>query len=29
MNEIAFLHKDTKTLILVDIIENIGSNTKI
>lgn len=27
MNEVAFLHKDTKTLILVDFIENIGSNT--
>lgn len=28
MNEVAFLHKDTKTLILVDLIENIGNKTK-
>ncbi|MED7819720.1 MULTISPECIES: DUF4336 domain-containing protein [unclassified Francisella] len=28
MNEVVLLHKETKTLIVVDIIENIGSKTK-
>ncbi|ASG67751.1 hypothetical protein fh0823_09700 [Francisella halioticida] len=28
MNEVILLHKETKTLIVVDIIENIGSKTK-
>jgi hypothetical protein len=28
MKEVAFLHKETKTLILVDLIENIGDDTK-